>query len=115
MWFQEFKQVMDLLNEVYFTNATTFDAVVRQNIAYLSDVIVRDDVLKSVAHQANVNNRNVDKSKRKNTFLFRWNEILTWNGEQFLNVNNNYNYSISLANFEQILWAFGFKCDGDKE
>lgn len=62
---------MDLLRETYFANATTFEEVVHQNIAYLSDVIVRDNVLKSVALQANANNKSADKSKRKNTFLFR--------------------------------------------
>lgn len=62
---------MDLLKEAYVTNTTILDEIVRQNIAYLSDVIVREDVLKSVVNQVNANNKNADKRQRKNTFLFR--------------------------------------------
>lgn len=69
--FQEFSHAMDMLNKSYFTNVTSNDAIVSQNIAYLSDVIIRDDVLKSVVYQTNANNKNADKSLRKNTFLFR--------------------------------------------
>lgn len=74
VYFQEFEQAMNILKESYipnFTNATPLDAIIRQNIAYLSDVIVRDDVLKSVIDQVNANNKSPDKSQRKNTFLFR--------------------------------------------
>lgn len=62
---------MDILNQSYFTNVTSNDAIVRQNIAYLSDVIIRDNVLKSVVYQTIANNKGADKSQRKNTFLFR--------------------------------------------
>lgn len=61
---------MDLLKEAYVTNTTILDEIVRQNIAYLSDVIVREDVLKSVVNQVNANNKNADKRQRKNTFDF---------------------------------------------
>lgn len=62
---------MDILKEAYSTNTTTFDEIVSQNIDYISDVVIRDHVLKAVAHQANANNKNADRRQRKNTFLFR--------------------------------------------
>lgn len=59
------------LRKAYFDNVTTIDEILRQNIAYLSDVITRDAILQAVVFQASANSNGNDKSQPKNTFLIR--------------------------------------------
>lgn len=62
---------MEKLKKEYFENVTTVDKIMRQNVAYLSDVILLDKVLQTVVHQASANNNGTNKSQHKNTFLIR--------------------------------------------
>lgn len=62
---------MEKLRKVYFPNPNDIAAVRRGNLDYYSDLIVRDNVLKTVAHQADANNRSPDKSQHKKTYLLR--------------------------------------------
>lgn len=70
--FQEFEDAMMKLKKAYFKNATNFEAIKRGNIAFASDLVVCDDILKTVIHQTRANTNSTDKSQHKNTFLMRW-------------------------------------------
>lgn len=63
---------MELLTKAYYPNTTAnVNETQRRNIALLSDATFVDGILKAVILQTNANNRDCDKSKHKNTFLFR--------------------------------------------
>lgn len=64
---------MAILKKAYYpTNSSDIDEVKRVNIAYMSDVMVSDDILRSVVRQANANTKSSDKSRHKNTYLVRY-------------------------------------------
>lgn len=70
--FQEINKAMGILKKAYYpTNTSDIDEVRRINVAYMSDVMVSDDILKSVMRQANANTKSSDKSRHKNTYLVR--------------------------------------------
>lgn len=63
---------MEKLKKAYSpTNSNDLDEIRRKNIAYLSDAVVSDNVLKTVASQANANTRSSEESRHKKTFLVR--------------------------------------------
>lgn len=64
--------MIDKLKKVYYpTNSSDFEEVKRINIDYMSDIMVRDHVLKSVALQADANTKSSDKSRHKKTYIVR--------------------------------------------
>lgn len=69
--FQEFKLAMKKLRKAYYENATTAEDIIRENIAYTSDINTRDKVLQAVIYQAIANNKGTNKSQHKNTYLIR--------------------------------------------
>lgn len=65
--------MLELLTKTYYSNTTTIDAIRDANIAYLSDIVINDNMLRMVMLQANANNNNgMDKNQHKNTFLVRY-------------------------------------------
>lgn len=62
---------MEKLRRQYFPNLIDVDAIISGNIALLTDLAMGDPVLKSIALQANLNNRDTNKHNHRNTFLFR--------------------------------------------
>lgn len=63
--------IVKKLEEVYYANATNLDAIRSDNIALLSDLHLTYSVIKSIALQADANNRGMNKSQHRNTFLYR--------------------------------------------
>lgn len=62
---------MKKLRKAYYENATTIEDIIRENIAYTSDINTRDKVLQAVVHQAIANNKATNKGQHKNTYLIR--------------------------------------------
>lgn len=69
--FQEFKLAMRKLRKAYYENATTVDDIMRENIAYTSDINTRYKVLQAAIYQAIANNKGTDESQHKNTYLIK--------------------------------------------
>ena len=70
--FQEYTEAIQLLRNAYYSNASNTDEIMNANIAFQSDKTLRYFVLKTVALQANANNRNCTRNGRKKTYLFRF-------------------------------------------
>lgn len=62
---------MKILKNAYFPDPTNFEAVKQANIGFRSDLVICDDILKTVIQQAHANTNSTDKSQHKNTFLMR--------------------------------------------
>lgn len=71
MVFQEYAKAVEILWLAYFANLTSIAAIRRANFALESDAKITDGILKAAVLQADANNKNLDKTGAKNTFLYR--------------------------------------------
>lgn len=62
---------MRKLRDAYFPDTANFDAIRRSNIALMSDMSLNNGILKAVVLQANANNRFMNATSPKNTFLYK--------------------------------------------
>lgn len=69
--FQEYEQSLEILRKTYFANATNIDTIRQANFEYLSDAVIRDNMLQIVMLQANANSNSTDNRKRRNTFFLK--------------------------------------------
>lgn len=59
------------LRNAYYKNANSVDAIQRNNIALLTDMIFAQPIVEAVSLQASVNSMELNHGDRKNTFLVR--------------------------------------------
>lgn len=62
---------MEKLRKAYFPDPSNVEAIKQGNLNYQSDLIIRDNVLKTIIYQADANNNSPNKSHHRNTFLLR--------------------------------------------
>lgn len=71
------KKAVDSLRSVYFTDTTNIRAIQNENVAFHSDLHIRYNTLKAAILQTKANNNNaINKGGNKNTFFFRFANIL---------------------------------------
>lgn len=70
--FQVYKEAIAKLRTAFYLNVTNADEIKRRNIALISNLGFIDGILKSTIYQTMANNKGIDKSQHRNTFLMRY-------------------------------------------
>lgn len=116
--FQEYKEALERLRVAYFSNANDITTIRKANIDLMSAMNFVDSVLKNFVLQMKTNNKDTDKSRNRNTFLFRFNLFLLMDNQyqgriyywEYLFPNFFHQVRCAhWAEFEQFQTQYGFR------